>query len=123
MEQKKTDIKFGAKTFSLSVPFTLGQLRVFQPAFLKFAGRFETTQQYDALFEAIMAALARDYPSTTKEELLATEITPEELRDASDQFALASGLFKKEQFDIAVKAREASKGEVQASIGASSTAN
>ncbi len=123
MEKGKKDIVLGGTTYSISVPFTLGQLRVFQPAFVRFGGMFDTEAKYDALFTAMVVALARDYPAVDKNMILALEMTPIELRDASDQMALASGLFTQKQFDDISKKKDASSGEATASIGASSTAS
>lgn len=123
MQQTKVDIKIGEATYAITTPFQLGQLRVFQPAFTQFGGLFISTDRFDALVTALVAALSRDYPHMTKEEILKLEVTPTELRDASDEFALASGMFKKAAFDVIKAKREKEEGEVMASIGATSTEN
>jgi hypothetical protein len=83
-------IRLGGAAFAVR-PLTLRQLRSVLPAFAR-AGAIGAEDGVDAAIEILAAALSRDHPDITRERLLDTEASVQELAEAVTTVARLSGL-------------------------------
>ena len=83
-------IHLGGADFAVR-PLTLRQLRSMLPAFAR-AGAIGAEDGVDAAIEILAAALSRDHPEITRERLLDTEASVQELAEAVTTVARLSGL-------------------------------
>ena len=83
-------IHLGGADFAVRA-LTLRQLRSVLPAFAR-AGAIGAEDGVDAAIEILTAALSRDHPDITRERLLDTEASVQELAEAVTTVARLSGL-------------------------------
>jgi hypothetical protein len=83
-------IRLGGADFAVR-PLTLRQLRSVLPAFAR-AGAIGAEDGVDAAVEILTAALSRDHPEVTRDTLLDTEASVQELAQAVTTVAQLSGL-------------------------------
>ena len=83
-------IRLGDADFAIR-PLTLRQLRNVLPAFAR-AGATSAEDGVDAAIEILAAALSRDHPEITRDALLETEASVQELAAAVTAVARLSGL-------------------------------
>jgi len=83
-------IRLGGADFAVRA-LTLRQLRSVLPAFAR-AGAIGAEDGVDAAIEILAAALSRDHPEITRETLLDTEASVQELAEAVTTVARLSGL-------------------------------
>ncbi|HXP74619.1 MAG TPA: hypothetical protein VN823_10780 [Stellaceae bacterium] len=87
---EETKITLGGADFAVR-PLTLRQLRSVLPAFAR-AGAIGAEDGVDAAIEILTAALSRDHPGITRDALLDTEASVQELAQAVTTVARLSGL-------------------------------
>ena len=87
---EETKITLGGADFAVR-PLTLRQLRSVLPAFAR-AGAIGAEDGVDAAIEILAATLSRDHPEITREMLLDTEASVQELAEAVTTVARLSGL-------------------------------
>ncbi len=83
-------IRLGGADYAVR-PLTLRQLRSVLPAFAR-AGAIGAEDGVDAAIEILAAALSRDHPDVTRDRLLDTEASVQELAAAVTTVARLSGL-------------------------------
>ena len=83
-------IRLGGVEYAVR-PLTLRQLRSVLPAFAR-AGAIGTEHGVDAATEILAAALSRDHPEMTRDALLDTEVSVQDLAAAVTTVAKLSGL-------------------------------
>jgi len=87
---EEAKITLGGAAFAVRA-LTLRQLRSVLPAFAR-AGAIGAEDGVDAAIEILAAALSRDHPDITRETLLDTEASVQELAEAVTTVARLSGL-------------------------------
>jgi hypothetical protein len=85
-----TTIRLGGAEFAVR-PLTLRQLRSVLPAFAR-AGAIGAEDGVDAAIEILAAVLSRDHPEITRDTLLDTEASVQELAQGVTTVARLSGL-------------------------------
>lgn len=89
-----TTIRLGGTDYTIR-PLTLKQLRGVLPAFGR-AGGLDAEASIDAAIDVVLAALARDYATVTRDMLLDTETSVAEFGTAVATIAKLSGLITAE---------------------------
>lgn len=88
---ERASIAFGGRTWEVR-PLTLGQIKTIVPQLLIAGHGVGEPGFFDACAEIVSAALGRDYPEMTAEQVMASETTAEEIGDAIAAITRISGL-------------------------------
>lgn len=109
------ELQFGAEKFIVELPLTVGQLRNYQPAMVKFRG-LATEDSYDCLFNAFLAVIDKEkYPAMCRSYMEKLRTTPTELLEQADKLGYAAGVFIKAEKKDGDKAEATDTGEAKAS--------